>query len=142
MTVYVIDGQGGGIGRSLIERLRSEKFGAQIVALGTNSAAAAAMRKAGADAGATGENAVVHCCAKAREEDLIAGPLGIMIANAMYGEISPAMARAVGESDAHKILVPVSRCHASVAGAGEKSLNEYIEDAVRLIQSFREDPKR
>ncbi len=136
MSVYVFDGQGGGIGRALIERLRNTFPNSQIIAVGSNSMATAAMLKGGANTGATGENAVVYCCQQAQPTDVIAGPLGIVLANAMLGEFSPVMARAVAESRAYKILIPVSRCRASVAGVTEKPLSQYLEDAVELIRAY------
>lgn len=130
MKIVVIDGQGGGIGRSLIEALAPALPGAEILAVGTNSAATAAMLKAGARVGATGENPVVVNC---RTADIIAGPAGILAANAMYGEITPAMARAVGESHAQKVVVPVDRCSIHVAGVAQWPMAKYIEDAVHRI---------
>ncbi len=132
--IYVLDGQGGGVGRSLIERLKTRVPQEKITAVGTNSMATAAMLKAGAGIGATGENSVVYCCGQAGKEDVIVGPLGIVLANSMLGEITPAMAAAVSQSLAHKILIPVSRCRASVAGVAEKPLTQYIDEAVQLIQ--------
>ncbi len=138
MTFYVIDGQGGGIGRSLIERLRAELPQAQIVAVGSNAMATASMLKAGATAGATGENAVVYCCGRAREQDVIAGPIGIVLANAMLGELTPKMAQAVSESRAYKVLIPApaSRSHALIAGVEEKTLAQYLEDAVTILKGM------
>ena len=100
---------------------------------GTNAAATAAMLKAGASAGATGENAVVWNAGRAQ---VIAGPIGLVMANSMLGECSPAMAAAVAESPAHKVLIPTSRCGASVAGLPELPLADYIADAARRILEF------
>lgn len=99
MRIIVIDGQGGGIGRSLMEKLRAELPEAELVAVGTNSAATANMMRAGANVGATGENAVVFNCART---DVIVGPLGIILADAMLGEITPRMACARGGQPAPK----------------------------------------
>ena len=120
--LVVMDGQGGGVGRALIERLRAGGYEGFVLAVGTNAAATAAMVKAGASAGATGEYAVVYNAARA---DVLAG--------GMMGEFSPAMARAVAESPAQKVLVPVSRCGVQVAGLEPKPLGGYIADAAELI---------
>ena len=132
MRIVVIDGQGGGIGRSLVERIRSELPDVQIVAVGTNSLATSAMLKAGANVGATGENAVI---CNVKHADVVAGPIGMMVANSLWGEITPAMASAVSESPAQKVLIPVEQCHVHVAGVGEKPMSRYIEDAVAVIRS-------
>ena len=128
--LVVMDGQGGGVGRALIERLRAGGYEDFVLAVGTNAAATAAMVKAGASAGATGEYAVVYNAARA---DVLAGPIGIVLAGGMMGEFSPAMARAVAESPAQKVLVPVSRCGVQVAGLEPKPLVGYIADAAELI---------
>lgn len=136
MKIIVIDGQGGGIGRSIVERLKAEIPSAVIIAVGTNSLATAAMLKAGADAGATGENAVLYNCVNA---DVIAGPMGIILANAMLGEISPAVAGAVSGSKAEKVLVPVSTCRVCVAGVEDKPMSKYIELAVAAVKRLYQD---
>ena len=132
MSLYVVDGQGGGIGRSLIERLRVELPQVQIVAVGSNAMATASMLKAGATAGATGENAVIYCCSHAREQDVIIGPIGIVLANSMLGELTPKMAQAV------KVLIPVqaSRSHAAIVGVEEKTIAQYIEDAITILKGI------
>ena len=131
MTILVIDGQGGGIGKRLIETLAPKlPENIKLVAIGTNSIATSVMLKAGANAAATGENPVVINCADA---DIIAGPLGIILANAMYGEITPSMAQAVGASNAQKILIPTEKCGVHVAGTQNMALAQYIEDAVQSI---------
>lgn len=133
MRIIVIDGQGGGIGRSMVERLRLEAPNAEIIAVGTNSLATSAMIKAGANAGATGENAVVYNCAHA---DVIAGPVGILLANSMLGEITEKMALAVSESRAEKVLIPVCKCHVRIAGMEDKPISKYIEEAVAVIRQI------
>ena len=130
MEIVVIDGQGGGFGRALIEALRAAGEKRRIVAVGMNALATGAMLKAGADAGATGENAVLVNAAHA---DVIAGPVGIVLSGSMLGECRPAMARAVAESDAQNVLIPVVKCGAHIAGLPEKPLAQYIADAARLI---------
>lgn len=134
MTILVIDGQGGGIGKRLVEELvKKTPAGVQIIAVGTNSVATAAMLRAGATAAATGENPVLVNCANAQ---VIAGPMGIALANAMYGEITPAMANAVGASSAQRVLIPVEKCNTHVAGVAQLPLAQYIENAVQTILSI------
>lgn len=130
-TLLVIDGQGGGFGRALIERLRAESLPVRLHAVGTNSLATSAMLKAGADTGATGENAILVGC---RRADLIAGPIGIVMANSMMGEFSPAMASAVAESTAARVLIPVNRCDTYVAGATELTFGQSLDRAVELLR--------
>lgn len=130
MLILVIDGQGGGVGRSLIEEIGKKYPEAEAVAVGTNAMATANMMKGGSVAGATGENAVVYNSARA---DVIVGPVGIIMANAMLGEITPRMAEAISTSRARIILIPMNRCHAVVVGVQNKRLSEYIEEAVELI---------
>lgn len=128
--ILIIDGQGGGMGRALITQLRAAGCTREILAVGANAAATAAMRKAGATAGSTGENAVLVNAPRAA---VIAGPLGIVLADSLLGECTAAMAAAVARSPAHKVLVPVSRCGVAVAGVEEMPLADYITDAVRHI---------
>ncbi len=130
MDILIIDGQGGNLGRQLTRRLKEALPGADITAVGTNSTATENMLKGGADRAATGENAVV---VNARRAKVIAGPLGIVIADALLGEVTPAMATAVGQSDAVRVLVPMNRCDTLVAGVEEKPMGELIEDAVGRI---------
>jgi hypothetical protein len=130
MDILIIDGQGGNLGRMLTRRLREALPQADIVAVGTNSTATENMLKGGADRAATGENAVV---VNARRARVITGPLGIVIADALMGEVTPAMAMAVGTSDAVRVLIPMNRCDTLVAGVAEKPMGELMEDAVRRI---------
>ena len=130
MDILIIDGQGGNLGRQLTKRLREALPQADITAVGTNSTVTENMLKGGADRAATGENAVV---VNARRAKVIAGPLGIVIADALLGEVTPAMARAVGSSDAVRVLIPMNRCETLVAGVGEKPMAELIEDAVGKV---------
>ena len=130
MNILVVDGQGGGVGKSLITRLKKVLPGVQIIAVGTNSIAASAMKKAGADIVATGENAVR---VNSRKADIITGPVGIVAADALYGEITPEMAAAVAGSDALKVLIPFNNCGIFIAGCTEHSAGEFLEMAVEKI---------
>lgn len=133
MKIIVIDGQGGNIGRQLVMDIREAFPEVYIRAIGTNSAATANMLKGGADEAATGENAFIVAC---READLIVGPIGIAVADALLGEVSPAMARAVGQSTAKKILIPLNRCDVLVAGVGGKNTSELLGDALQMIRDI------
>ena len=130
MKIVVIDGQGGSIGRAIVEQLVKKVDVESIFCIGTNSVATANMLKAGAKYGASGENPVVVAC---RDADYIIGPIGIIMADSMLGEISPLMAQAVGASDAHKILIPINKC-LTVAGVQNLTLSDYIKIAVDSIQ--------
>ena len=132
MNILVIDGMGGGIGRAVIEQIKSGRINAVITAVGTNSAATLAMMKAGADVCATGENAVIYNAAKA---DYIVGVMGIIAANSMHGEVSPAMAQAVASSAAHKILIPIEKCSITVVGAAPMHMQDYIIKAASFLAS-------
>ena len=126
--VLVLDGQGGGIGAQLTRLLAKElPDGWELLAVGTNVMATGAMLKAGAAQGATGENAVIHNAARA---DLILGPIGMIMANGIMGEVSPAMASAVSGSEAVKILIPTATCGIFVAGTENLRLEEYLRRAV------------
>ena len=135
LRAVVIDGQGGGLGRQIVTALRKEwdGTGVEITAVGTNSAATAAMHKAGADHAATGENAVIVA---ARRADVIIGPIGIVIADALWGEISPAMAVAVGQSAAKRILIPVNQCGNIVAGVSDLRISALLDAACDEIRAL------
>lgn len=130
MKLLVIDGQGGRLGRQIVESVISRYRGVELTVVGTNSRATEEMLKGGARLAATGENAVITCC---RGAELIVGPIGIIIADSMLGEISPAMAAAVARSDAVKILIPVNRCNNLIAGIGEASTASLLADALDKI---------
>lgn len=129
MKIIVIDGQGGGVGKSLVAALKKEMPGQRVIALGTNVLATTAMLKAGADAGATGENAICYQCKSA---DIIMGVTGILHANAMMGEISPEIAAAVSLSEGEKVLVPLERCGLKIAGVEKLPLDALIAEAARI----------
>jgi len=133
MQLLVIDGQGGRIGQQLIRSIRGRFPQLAVIAVGTNSMATAAMLKGGAEQAATGENAVVAAC---RRADIIVGPLGIVIADALMGEISPAMAVAVGQSQAKKILIPLNRCDSIVAGVADHGVAALLESALAELEQM------
>ncbi len=128
--ITVIDGQGGKMGRAIIEQLKRQFPEQKVLAIGTNSIATAAMMKAGADFGATGENPVIVA---ARDSDIIIGPIGIVIADSLYGEVTPAMAAAVGRSQALQLLMPVNRCNHLVVGCENMSMNEIIHAVIEKV---------
>ena len=127
MTVLIVDGQGGRLGKQLVKEVLERFPQLDVLAVGTNSMATEAMLKAGAPRAATGENAVVVACRKA---DVILGPMGIVIADALLGEVTPAMAKAVGQSDAVRILLPSDKCSTLVAGVGSQGMSALIGDAM------------
>ena len=133
MKILVIDGQGGRLGRRLTEEIRKALPEAEITAIGTNSIATENMMKSDcADHLATGENAVI---VGARNADMIVGPVGIATADAMLGEISPAMANAVASSSAYRVLIPMNLCHTYVAGVTQGSA-AILEDAMAHIRQI------
>ena len=138
MNILVIDGQGGKIGSMVISLIKKTMPNQEIIAVGTNSIATTAMLKAGADKGASGENPVIVNSKKAH---IIVGPLGIAVANAMLGEVTPKMAEAVGDSNAQKILIPTNNCNNYVAGTENLSLNELVLIAVDKISKIISENK-
>lgn len=138
ITVAVIDGQGGGIGRAIVEKVKKELPQIEVVALGTNSVATGQMLRAGADEGATGENAIIH---NMQHVDVVMGVIGILNANSMMGELTPAMATAIGGSHTYKILLPINRCHIHVVSVEDMPLGQHIDNAVEVLRKYINDKK-
>jgi len=133
MNVLVIDGQGGRLGKQIIEAIKERIPALEITAVGTNSVATSVMLKAGADKGATGENSVIVCAKKA---DVIIGPIGIVIADALLGEITPKMSVAIGQADAKRILIPINHCDNVVAGVSDLNIKVLINSVVDELASL------
>lgn len=133
MNILIIDGQGGQLGAQLIKSITSNFTDITIAAVGTNATATAAMIKAGAKQAATGENPVIVACRKA---DIIIGPIGIVIADSLYGEITPKMAVAVGQADATRILIPMNKCENIVEGVPDLTLTNLIDGVVKRLQKM------
>lgn len=131
MRVLIIDGQGGGLGRQLVAAVKEYDQDLEVLAVGTNSTAANAMLRAGADQAATGENSAVVA---ARRADVIMGPVGIVIADAMLGEITPRMAAAVGQSSAKRILIPVNLCDNIVVGVTDAPMGKNVQNAIEALK--------
>ncbi len=134
MNVLIIDGQGGGIGKQVAAMIKEELPEAVVTAVGTNSTATAAMLKAGADFAATGENAIIVNC---RRADVVIGPIGIVIADSLMGEITPNMSVAIGQSNAKKILIPVNHCENFVVGVPDLSIVKLIRNAVDKLKELQ-----
>ena len=130
MKVVIIDGQGGKMGQMIVERIKNADIPCELIAIGTNSIATSAMIKAGADAGATGENPVIVA---SRDADVIIGPIGIISADSLLGEVTPAMAVAVGQSKAKKLLLPVNLCNNIIVGTAALPLSKLILEAVEEL---------
>ena len=135
MEILVVDGQGGRIGQQLVRAVLARFPGAEVRGVGANSMATAALMKGGAAQAATGENALKVAC---RTADVILGPVGIVIADALLGEISPAMAAAVGQSRAKKILIPMNQCDILVAGVESLPVSRLLERAVDQLAALLE----
>lgn len=131
MNIVIIDGQGGRIGQLLVSGVKEAIQDAHITAIGTNSIATANMLKANPNQAATGENPVIVAC---RNADVIAGPIGIVVADALIGEVTPKMAVAVGQSTARKVLIPLNKCDNMVVGVESLSMGELIERAIAQIK--------
>lgn len=135
MRILVIDAQGGGIGKELVSAVKQHVANATITAVGTNATATLAMLKAGATHAATGENAVIVGCRKA---DVIVGPIGIVIADSLLGEITPAMAQAIGQSEAKRILIPINHCDNIVVGVPSLSISALVAEVVKILQTLED----
>ena len=133
MKILIVDGQGGGVGRQLAARIKESFPDVSLMAVGTNTIATAAMLKGGADNAATGENAIIVA---ARKADVIVGPLGIVVADSLGGEISPAMANAVAQSDAKRILIPFKHCDNVIVGVSDFTLGNLIQQAVEELRKY------
>ena len=133
MRIVVIDGQGGALGARMVKEILAEFEGIELSAVGTNAIATAAMLKAGAKNGATGENPVVVACRKA---DVIIGPVGIVIADSLMGEVTEKMALAIAKADAVRILIPMNKCDNLVAGIFEPNTGELITDVIKKLHSI------
>lgn len=139
MNVLIIDGQGGQLGAQLVKEILSKFQNLSVTAIGTNAVATAAMLKAGAKKAATGENPVVVACRKA---DVIIGPIGIVIADSLMGEITEKMAVAVGKADAVRILIPMNKCENLVAGFTSVGTTSLISDAVCKLEQLMNGENR
>jgi hypothetical protein len=134
MRIAVIDGQGGGMGKVIIEKLRKEfKDKIDILALGTNALATSAMLKAGANEGATGENAIVF---NSKNVDFIIGSLSIIMANSMLGELTPKMAEIITNSKAQKLLIPIYRGNIDIIGLKTEPLPHLVDTLLLQIKKY------
>ena len=131
MNILIIDAQGGGLGKQIVSAIKKTYPDMTITAVGTNSVAASNMLKAGADHAATGENAIIVGCRKA---DIIIGPIGIVIADSMYGEITPKMAAAVGQSSAKRLLITTNQCDNIVLGTSNASMGSMISNILEYLK--------
>ena len=127
MRILIVDGQGGGVGRQLAVQIKQAFPDVELMAVGTNTIATSAMLKGGADAAATGENAVLVAVRKA---DIVVGPIGIVVADSLGGEITPAMANAVAQSSAKRILLPFKHCDNVIVGVSDFTLGHLIQQAI------------
>ncbi len=133
MNVVIIDGQGGQLGAQLVKEILAEFHDVSLTAIGTNAVATAAMLKVGAKNVATGENPVIVAC---RRADVIIGPIGIVVADSLLGEITPKMALAAAQSDAVRILIPMNKCDNIVAGVGNLNTAALIDDAIVKLRGL------
>ncbi|AEV29809.1 hypothetical protein SpiGrapes_2022 [Sphaerochaeta pleomorpha str. Grapes] len=135
VKTVIIDGQGGSLGKALVTSIKTRFPNLEVLAIGTNSMAASAMLRSGADATATGENPVIVAC---RTADIIIGPLGIIAADSLHGEITPKMALAISQSTAHKILIPISKCNITIVGKQDFPLGDLVDKAIENLAELLE----
>ena len=133
MRAVVIDGQGGGLGRQVVAAVKGKYKDIEVVAIGTNATATQAMLKAGADVAATGENPLI---VNVRNADVIIGPVGIVIADSLFGEITPKMAKAVGQSRARRLLIPVNLCSNIVIGVTNLSISVMVNGVLEELDKL------
>ena len=131
VNILVIDGQGGKLGRQLLVSIKEAFSNIHITAVGTNTIATTNMMKAGVDVAVTGENAVVY---NARHADIIIGPIGIVVADSLFGEITPLMAQAIGQSRAYRVLIPINKCNNLIVGIDHLTLTKLIESTIDTIK--------
>ncbi len=129
-NILIIDGQGGKLGKNLIEAIKARIKSIEITAIGTNGIATSTMLKGGADYAATGENPIIVACRKA---DIIIGPIGIVIADSLMGEITPKMATAISQSNALRILIPANKCDNIIVGVPDLSMSALISDTINKL---------
>ena len=134
MNILIIDAQGGGIGKQLVSAIKSNISDAFVTAVGTNTVATSSMMKAGADRAATGENAII---VNSKKADVIVGPVGIVIADALLGEITPRMAKAVAQSSAKRILIPINHCDNIVVGVSNLNVSKLIQDVINELNKMK-----
>lgn len=133
MVIAVVDGQGGGIGRAIVEKIKKELPEHKVIALGTNASATGQMLKGGADDGATGENAIIYNMPRV---DIVCGVVAILNVNAMLGELTPKMAEAIGSCNAYKVLLPLNRCHIHVVSVQNAPLAQHIDNMITEIRRY------
>jgi dihydrodipicolinate reductase len=134
MKILIIDGQGGKMGQAVVEQLKANFPDQELIAIGTNSIATSTMLKAGANMGATGENSAVY---NSQDADIIIGPIGIIVANSLLGEVTPKMAAAISGSTAYKILIPSNKCNSHVVSTQNLNLTEYVSLVVEKVKELK-----
>ena len=133
MNIIIIDAQGGGLGKTIIENLKKVFPELVLTCIGTNALATSAMLRAGADFASTGENAIKVCCKSA---DVIICPIGLLLCDAMLGEVTQTMSKAIGKSKAVRILIPSNRCNTFIAGNTFSSLQDIVQDVIEKVKQY------